>query len=151
MTTLEHTDRPTRIVLVTAGLCATGGLVGAVSAASVVATLAIHSGGVHALTSGGTPGLLAVAAGFGAFCGIIGGPLLAWGLLRRVPLGRVILYTAAGTILGAIGGQLLQPVNPFAQTVPGVLAGAFLGFVSAGIGLRVHSRLTQATSVDGAV
>ena len=135
----------------TAGLSATGGLVGAISAASAVSTIAILSGGVDALTSGSTPGLLLVAAGFGTFCGIIGGPLLSWGLLRRVPLGRVILWTAVGTILGAIGGELLQPVNPFAQSLPGVLAGAFLGFLSAGIGLRVHSRLTHTTSVEEAV
>ena len=151
MTTLERTDRPTRIVLVTVGLSATGGLVGAVSAASAITTIAIVSGGVSVLTSGGTPGLLGAAAGFGAFCGILGAPMLGWGLLRRVPLGRAILCTAVGTILGAVGGELLQPINLFVQSLPGVLAGAFIGFVSAGIGLRVHSRLTQSTSVDGAV
>ena len=135
----------------TAGLSATGGLVGAVTAASAVGAIVILSGGVHALTSGGTPGLLAVAAGFGAFSGIIGAPLLGWGLLRRVPLGRGIVWTAVGTIVGAVGGELLQSVNPFAPLVPGVFVGAFLGFVGAGIGLRVHSRLTQATAIEEAV
>src|SRR5687768_15691424 len=143
MTTLERADRQTRIVVVTAGLGATGGLVGGISAVSAVSAIVILTGGVDALTSPGTPGLLGVAAGFGAFCGIIGGPLLGWGLLRRVPLGRAILWTAAGTILGAIGGELLQPFNPFGQSLPGVFAGAFLGFASAGITLRVRSRRTQ--------
>ena len=135
----------------TAGLSATGGLVGAATAASAVGAIVMLSGGADALTSGGTPGLLAVAAGFGAFCGIIGAPLLGWGLLQRVPLGRSILWTAVGTIVGAIGGEfLLQSVNPFAPPVPGVFVGAFLGFVGAAIGLRVHARRAQAASVQEA-
>ncbi len=151
MTTPEHPDRPTRLVLVTAGLSATGGLVGAVTAASAVSIIVVLSGGIYTLTSGGTPGLLAVAAGFGAFCGLIGAPLRGWGLLQRVPLGRGIFWTAIGTIVGAVGGELLQSINPFAPLVPGVLAGAFLGFVGAGIGLRAHSRPTQPTAIDESV
>ena len=151
MTTLERIDRPTRIVLVTAGLSAVGGLVGALAAASAVGAIAILYGGVSALTAGGTPGLLGVAAAFGAFCGLIAAPLLGWGLLRRVPLGRVIVWTAAGTIAGAVGGDLLQSVNPFAPLLPGVLVGAGLGFITAGIGLRAHSRRAESTAVDAAV
>src|SRR5688572_21004485 len=148
--TLETTDRPTRIVLVTAGLSVIGGAVGAVTAASAVGAIALLSGG-HGLTSGPMPGLLTVALGFGAFCGMIGAPLLGWGLLRRVSLGRAILWTAVGTIGGAIGGELLQSVNPFPPAVPGVFVGAFLGFVGAGIGLSVRSWQLQATIIEEAV
>src|SRR5687768_2929380 len=109
---LETTDRPTRIVLVTAGLSVMGGAVGAVTAASAVGAIALLSAGFHGLTSGPMPGLLTVAAGFGALCGMLGAPVLGWGLLRRASLGRAILWTAVGTIGGAIGGELLQSVNP---------------------------------------
>ena len=149
--TLEHTDRPNRIVLVTAGLSATGGVVGALSAASAVGAIFLLSGGSDALTSGPMPGLLAVAAGFGAFCGIIGAPVLGWGLLRRVPSGRAILWTAVGTVVGALSGELLQSLTPFAPAVPGVFVGAFLGFVGAGIGLHLQSQRAQATVVEEAV
>ena len=152
MTTLERMDRPTRIVVVTAGLSATSGVVGALTAASAVSALFIVSGNVDVLLAGGPPGLLSVAAGFGALCGLVGGPLLGWGLLRRVPLGRALVWTAVGTIVGAVGGEALRSViTPFGPLLPGVLTGAFLGFVAAGIGLHVHARPAQSRSIDAAV
>ena len=102
MTSLLSTDRDTRIALVTASLSATGALIGAVCAASSMAIIAATAGGRTALTLGGMPALLAVAA---AFVGIIGAPMLGWGLMREVPLGRVILITALGTIGGALIGE----------------------------------------------
>ena len=142
MTSLQSTDRDTRIALVTASLSATGALIGAVCAASSMAIIAVTAGGLSALVSGGTPGLLAVAAGVGAFVGIIGAPMLGWGLLRQVPLGRVILITAIGTIGGAVISEWARFLNPYARIIPSVIAGAFMGFLLSGIGLRIHARRT---------
>ena len=142
MTSLQPADRDTRIALVTASLSATGALIGASCAVTSVAIIAVIAGGFPALVSGGTPGLLAIAAGVGAFVGIIGAPMLGWGLLRQVPLGRVILITALGTIGGAVLGEWARFLNPYAGIIPSVIAGAFMGFLLSGIGLRIHARRT---------
>lgn len=142
MTSLQSTDRDTRIAVVTASLSAAGALIGALCAASSVAIIAVITGGFPALVSGGTPGLLAVAAGAGAFVGIIGAPMLGWGLLREVPLGRVILVTALGTIGGAVIGEWARFLNPYADIIPSVIAGAIAGFLLSGIGLRIFARRT---------
>ena len=140
MTSLQSTDRDARIAIVTASLSAAGALIGAVCAASSVAIIAVLAGGATALTSAGTPGLLAIAAGAGAFVGIIGAPMLGWGLLREVPLGRVILVTALGTVGGAVIGEWARFLNPYAAIIPSVVAGAFAGFLLSGIALRIHAR-----------
>jgi hypothetical protein len=137
---------------VTAGLSAAGGVVGALTAVSAVSALFLVSGHIEILLAGGPPRLLGVAAAFGAFCGLVGGPLLGWGLLRRVPLGRALVWTAAGTIVGAVSGESLRAVLSWSgPIVPGVMLGGFLGFVIAGIGLRVHAHLTEPRSRDAAV
>lgn len=140
VTSLQPIARDARIALVTASLSVTGAFIGAICAASSVAIIAVISSGLPALVSGGTPGLLAVAAGAGAFVGIIGAPMLGWGLLREVPLGRVILVTALGTIGGAVVGEWARFLNPYAAIIPSVIAGAITGFLLSGIGLRILAR-----------
>ena len=131
-------DRFARITFVTAGLSAVGGVVGAVCAAAAVAIVASIEMGSAGLASSDTLQLLATSAAVGGAVGMVGAPALGWGLLRRVPLGRAVLGTACGTVLGAIAGELLRPVNPYSHTIPGFIAGAFLGFVVAGIALRAR-------------
>ena len=142
MKSLQPVDRDTRIALVTASLSATGALIGAVCAASSMAIIAVTAGGLPALTLGGMPGVLAIAAGAGAFVGIIGALMLGWGLLRAVPLGRVILITALGTIGGALIGEWTQFLDPHVRIIPSVIAGALMGFLLSGIGLRINARRT---------
>jgi hypothetical protein len=133
-------DRVARIAVVTAGLSLTGGVIGAVCAASAAGVLMIIEAGVRAFFSHATLQLLGPAMGFGFVVGAVGAPILAWGLLRRVPLGRAILVTACGTVLGAIAGELVRPFQYLTHGVPGFLAGAFAGFVVAGVGLWIHAR-----------
>ncbi|HEY2067252.1 MAG TPA: hypothetical protein VGG84_14960, partial [Gemmatimonadaceae bacterium] len=85
---------------VTIGLGVTGAVVGAICATSAISIVALGAGGFPAVNSAGTPGYLAVVAGAGALTGMFAAPLLGWGLLRRVPLGRAVTYTAIGTVLG---------------------------------------------------
>lgn len=139
MTALQQTDRITRIGLVTASLSATGGIVGALCAASAVTIIAIAAQGVGAFTHGAI-GIVGMSAAAGAVAGTIAAPLLAWGLLRRVPLGRAILATAVGTVVGAVAGEWLRPFNPYVRTLPGVITGAFVGFLFAGVALHLLAR-----------
>jgi hypothetical protein len=150
MDTLDQTDRRTRIVLVTTALSLTGGLVGALCGGAALSVIVIASGGASVLTSDGPPRLLSVAAAFGACCGMVGGPLLGWGLLRRVPLGRAILWTAVGATAGALSGELLRAIGLMPPAVSGVLAGALLGFVGAGVVLRIRGG-ARSESVEAAV
>jgi hypothetical protein len=145
MASLTISDRPTRIVLVTAGLGAAGGVVGSICSAAAVTLIAGIEGGVGLLASREFAGLFGVAAAFGAFAGMIGAPVLSWALLRRVPLGRAALFTAIGTVIGAVGGELASPLNPYARTLPGVLVGALLGFIGAGVLARLCTPTRTAT------
>ena len=148
MTSLLSRDRATRIALVTTGLSATGGVIGALCAASSVAIIAVAAEGLETLAMGPTMGMIGMSAAAGAFVGIIGAPLLGWGLLRRVPIGRIILVTALGTIIGAVVGEWTRPFNPYPRTMPGVIAGALIGFLLSGIGLRVLAQSARMSSVD---
>ena len=86
--------------------------------------------------------------------------MLGWALLRCVPLGRAIVVTAIGTFIGAVVGEFLNPFNPYAHTIPGVIGGALLGFVisrvrtadrdsARGIKLSRARRITGAAEPEG--
>lgn len=105
-----------RVVGVTIGLAGAGTVVGGIAGAVSLAMAALVSDGVvHG------PELL-VGAFFGAPLGAVFAPTLAWLLLRRVPLGKMFLWCAAGTALGGLGGWILSPV----LGLPGAVAGCVL-------------------------
>ena len=52
---------------------------------------------------------LGVPAGFGAAWGAVLGPLLGFGLLPHVPLGRAAVGLGGGALAGVVGGVLLGP------------------------------------------
>ena len=147
MTSLRISDRPARIALVTAGLSVAGGVVGSVCSAAAVTLIAGIEGGIGTFVSRELAGLLGVAAAFGGLAGMIGTPVLSWALLRRVPLGRAALFTAIGTIVGAVGGELTRPLNPYARTIPAVLIGALLGFIAGGLVARLRTP-TRPTTIS---
>ena len=128
-----------RILAVTAGLSAAGIVVGALCGAAVVAMVLVVRDGPRSLFDPELDGIFGLAAALGAVVGVIAAPALAWGLLRRVPLGRAVAWTALGTVTGATLGELALPVNPYVMLVPGVLVGALLGFVASGVALRVRA------------
>ena len=147
MRVLQRIDHVERLAIVTAGLGGAGAVLGAVCAAASVAGIALLAGGVHAPGSAGTPALLCVAAAFGSLVGAVGAPILGWSLLRRVPLGRVLAVTTIGTVAGAVVGEQLRALDPFPATLPGVIAGALLGFLLSGIVLRVHAKRCTGISI----
>ena len=140
MALAKTTDRTERIVAVTAGLAATGAIVGGFCAA-VVATAVVAVEAKRAfLFSFDFLELLGIVAVIGAITGLVAAPAVAWGLLRRVPLGKAILVTALGTIAGAILGEIVSPMNFLSDVLPGVVVYGWLGFVLAGVALRLFRR-----------
>lgn len=102
-----------RIAVVTAGLAGAGMVVGGMLGGGLGLVAMLVSSGVGALMEFGEYVLVAALAG--ALAGAVLGPLAAWLLMRRVPLGLAIGGTALGTLAGVasafvIGGNLI--VNP---------------------------------------
>ena len=145
MVSLTVSERHARIAVVTAGLSLAGGVVGGICSAAAVTLIGGIESGVGALVSQELASLVGIAAGFGAVAGMIGAPVLSWAVLRRVPLGRAALFTAIGTVAGAVSGELAQPLNPYATTIPGVLIGALCGFIGAGVLARIRTSSQPAT------
>jgi hypothetical protein len=121
--------RIARIVAVTAGLAATGAVVGALAGAAMCTLMLLLSGEPSKLWV--ARDLLTFAASFGARVGAVLGPVAAWLLMRHVPLGLAIGGTALGTLAGGALGLLVGPV----ESIP---AGV-LGFGAAAVYLRVRT------------
>ena len=79
-----------------------------------------------------------MGAFFGAPLGAITAPVLAWLLLRRVPLGRMFLGSAAGTAIGGVVGWITTTTD-FEAAIGNGLAGACIGCVVACITLRYRA------------
>jgi hypothetical protein len=129
--------RPARVLTITLGLAAAGAAAGAVAvylSHAVVLLAGIGLRGAHLLTH---PALFAVLLPRGALLGAILGPLVAWGLLRRVPLGWVVTGIAGGALGGALAGDWLV-----SRLFWGVnTAGWFPWFWGAMVGIVVMSLL----------
>jgi len=129
--------RAGRVLAVTAGLAVAGAVTGAICGL-VALTPLIISGWLRP-PFGYNPVILseigAWAAAAGAALGALFGPLLAWSILRHVPLGRIILWAAVGTVVGSFAGWGLT-ASAISPGLPAIFGGGLLGMVAAGIGLR---------------
>src|SRR5688500_9753175 len=132
--------RTRRILAVTAGLAATGALTGAVCGVLALTPFLLP----HVLHPdpdvlfAGVAFLGPRAAAVGAAFGVVWGPLLAWSLLRHVPLWRVVLWAAAGTVVGsyyglAVGSSGLVP--GLSALFPALISGALPGMAAGGLRL----------------
>ena len=137
-----------RIFAVTAGLVGVGAVVGALCGGVLVSLALLLNASFNELLSRDSAVLLGICATVGAVVGGISAPIVAWGLLRHVPLGRAIAWGAIGTLLGGIIGEIVSPTTLHGgSTVPGVIVGGFLGFVGASIIVRIVSvRRARASS-----
>jgi hypothetical protein len=113
-------NRTTRVV---GGIILASAAVGALAGITTVALLALAFGAFSQLLD---LRIYAFAGSIGAGCGAILGPAIAFGFLRRVPLGRLFAETGAATVVGAIAGLFLLP----SSLVATVGAGA-VGFAAA--------------------
>ncbi|HEY7769307.1 hypothetical protein [Longimicrobium sp.] len=127
-------SRPVRILILTAALALTGGMVGAVLGA-IVSILAL--GPVEAALM---PGFIGFGAYFGAIIGAILAPLTGWLLLRRVPLGLAVGGTTVGTLAGAVMGLIVGGGN-------GSVMFAIVGFVGSAVLLRLTASRARERTV----
>ena len=104
------------------------GLLGAVAGA-VIGVLAYFAIALYALRGSVPSGrdavfVIAIGAAGGAIAGFFLGPLVGFGLLRHVPLGRAIAFTGAGTLAGLAASIAMDGRHPFPLTLGGFVAGA---------------------------
>ena len=129
-----------RILLLTIALAACGALAGAVCGLLALAPIPI----LHVLHPTPDDGFVVAsefafdAAAFGAAIGAVLGPALAWSLLRRVPLWRVVVEPTLGTVIGSFAGWALSR-NPWLPGIGSLVVGAVLGALAAGIALRARA------------
>ena len=120
------------VVAIVGGLSALGGAVAGGVAALIAAAVLTPSEPVNAAQ------IVWMAIGYGFVAGLAGsvlGTIAAFGALRRVPLGRLILCTNAGLAAGLIAGWL---GGPWAWHHFGALG--FTGFAVGALLARVVSR-----------
>ena len=122
--------RLSRVLAVTSGLVAAGAGAGALAGAAVAGLIAAL---VERPGAAFEPGLLGFGATFGAVLGAALLPLAGWLLMRRVPLGRALLGTAAGAVSGGLLGWFI-PVGP--DVIARTLVAGVAGFLVAVIMLR---------------
>src|SRR5687767_9512916 len=99
---------PLQVAKVTGALALGGASVGGLCAMLASATFTLIDTGWRAL------GELTLQDGFaifgiGATLGGIAVPLVSWSLLRRVPLGRLLMWGIPASIVGALVGDLVLP------------------------------------------
>jgi uncharacterized membrane protein YfcA len=122
--------RARRVLIVAAGLAFVGGITGAVCGVLALVPLL----GVGDFGFAGLAAAAPWAAATGAAVGAVSGPLLAWSLLRHVPLWRVALWAASGTVVGSFYGLAAGSRLPL--VFPALISGALFGMVAGGILLR---------------
>jgi hypothetical protein len=127
--------RVQRILAATGGLIVTGAIAGAVLGALILGGGVFVIDGFRIEQPFGT--ILGAGAVVGAVFGSVLAPIAAWVLLRSVPIGRAVLETALGTLLGAAVMWLVPLIGP--------VWGGMLGFVVAAVRLRFVARRGSAT------
>ena len=134
-----------RVVIVTVGLAFAGAFAGALTAMCVVAALTL-------LTTGQLPGggaIVGVPGAVGGAFGLIIGPLLAWTLMRSVPIGLAILSSSIVARLGAGLGLALARLNPAFGPIS-ILGGPVVGTLGGAlVARRRWPRFPSASSEAG--
>ena len=136
-----------RILAVTLGLTVVGAAFGALAGAVALAlSLALTASGN--LLGSEIWQVVAIAAIIGAVFGAIGAPAAGWLFLRRVPLGKVLMWSAIGTTAGGVAGWIVGvalraavngPPPLFGDESTSAILGAVAGFLLAVVFLRVRA------------
>jgi hypothetical protein len=116
---------PKRVVVVGLGLIVTGAAVGGVCGVVALSVLLGVSGMLP------DANLALIAGLFGGALGAVLGPAAGFSILRHVPLGKAIGWTAVGAILGGLLGVPLSM---------GTILGPVVGFGVASIALYASVR-----------
>ena len=128
--------RVLRIAGVTAGLIAAGAVFGTLAGAAALTIGLWLEHDPWSVNMG-----LVVGPIFGGPIGAITAPVLAWFLLRRVPLGKMFVWLSAGTTIGGVIGWMTTSGG---MQISSGLAGAFIGCVVAAIRMRYEERRLEA-------
>ena len=127
----ERRVSPARVTLVALGLVPAGAVAGFVAGALGVSIwVGLTEGIAHAFD----PATWLVAGSVGAGLGAVLLPLAGFSLLRRAPLGKVLLETILGTALGGAAGALIDVDGA------GWFKGALIGFALSAAHLWWRSR-----------
>ena len=118
---------PVKVAGVTAGLAVAGAVSGAVVADIVLATALLVTQGPLAVLR--DPFVYLIGGLVGAGCGFICGPIAAWTLLRRVPLGRAILEPSIGAAIGGALGLFFAPPGGIFSPIIGAIAGLLVAAI----------------------
>src|SRR6185295_16927914 len=111
-----------RIFGVTGGLIVVGAFAGALAGLIALIPIPIQ----HALRPTIDDGFVSFgdlapyALAFGAMLGAVLGPMLAWSMLRHVPLWRVVVHPLVGTVIGTALGWIVG-WNPWLPGIPAIL------------------------------
>ena len=117
-----------RAAIVTGALAATGFVCGVAIGSVVLTGIVIREQGWTREVLRVLPRIAMVGAIYGGPAGAVLTPPLSWLLLRRVSLGRALLETAVGTVIGAGLGLAFSPLH--------TIQAALGGFVLAALRLR---------------
>jgi len=123
-------SRSARILVVTAGLITTGAVCGAVIGA---VTLALGMALAQGPVAGFGRDVFGFGAVYGAAFGAVAAPATAWLLLRRVSLGRAVVWCGGGAAAGGVAGTVAMGRS---DPIVGTLFGALAGFLVAVVLLR---------------
>jgi hypothetical protein len=128
-------------LIITVGLIVVGSVLGALCGTLALLPIPL----LHALHPSPDDAFISlseaapVAAAIGAVLGAVSGPTLAWSLLRRAPIWRVLLEPVVGTIAGSFVGWFVAYRGWF-PGIPAILSLAFAGASLAALRLRLVSR-----------
>jgi hypothetical protein len=81
-----------------------------------------------------------IAAAVGAGAGAVLFPATGWMVMRHVPIGRALLGTFVGTVIGGVGGALVAFPDVRIHPVLAIGAGAVAGFVASVVLLRITAK-----------
>lgn len=118
-----------RAAAVTGALAITGFVCGSVIGTIVLTGIVVREVGFAHLVVRRLPSIALAGLGYGGGLGALLTPPMSWLLLRRVSLGRALLETAAGTLIGAALAIVFAPVF--------TIHAALGGFVLAALRLRI--------------
>ena len=133
-------NRSGRIAGLSLGLLAAGAVFGGVAALIAMFLGILITGGGFSLALF-RPDIWVFVVLLGALFGGALLPIAAWGFLRRVPLGMVVVGTVLGTILGGVLAWSL-PLHP--NVIGRGVAGAVAGFLAACLVLRLRYSAARA-------
>ena len=102
-----------------------GAITGSITCVAIVGSMMLHQGGI----SGADLSVLGFPALIGALGGFVIAPIAGWTFFRHVPLGRTALVVAACTLVGAVTGEWIAPLNIHLGGAPGLVIGAGVGFL----------------------